>query len=165
MHDAMHLSMPWWAFALRGTLVYLGLLVLLRLTGKRVLGDMSAFDIGVLVLVGGVLRTAILGDDHSMLGPVIGAVGILGTQKLIGWCSARSRRFDQLVEGRPTALVHDGQRDPVAMRKHDVSDSELDRVLHAAGLEDESSIALARLEPNGKITLIPAHRQFDVQRS
>lgn len=165
MHDAMQLSMPWWTFALRGALVYLGLLVLLRLTGKRGLGDMSAFDIVVLVLVGGVLRTAILGDDRSMLAPVIGALGILGTQKLIGWCSARSRRFNRLVEGWPTVLVRDGRRDPLAMRKHDISDSELDRVLHAAGLENESTVALARLEPNGKITLIPARQQFDLDRS
>lgn len=154
MHDAMQLSMPWWVFAVRGALVYIGLLTLLRLTGKRGLGDMSAFDIVVLVLVGGVLRTAILGDDHSFLAPVIGTVSIVATQKTIGWVSARSPHFNRLVEGWPTVLVRDGRRDPMALRKHDISDSELNRALHAAGLEDESTIAIARLEPNGKITMI-----------
>jgi uncharacterized membrane protein YcaP (DUF421 family) len=154
MHDAMQLSMPWWTFALRGALVYIGLLALLRFTGKRGLGDMSAFDIIVLVLVGGVLRTAILGDDHSLLAPVIGTLGILAMQKIIGWASARSARFNRLVEGWPTVLVRDGRRDRSKMRHHDISDSELDRALHEAGLEDEATIAVARLEPNGKITLI-----------
>lgn len=54
------------------------------------------------------------------------------------------------MEGWPPALVRDGWRDPLAMRKYDISDSELDRVLHAAGLENESTVALIRMEPDGR---------------
>lgn len=160
MNDIWVLSMPWWAFVVRGVLVYLGLLALLRLLGKRALSDMSAFDIIVMILVGGSLRTAIVGNDTSMLGPAIGAVSILCTQKAMTWTSARWPRFNRWIEGWPAVVIRDGERDARALRKHDLSDTELDRALHAAGLSDESGVVVGRLEPNGRITLITrAHGQ------
>jgi uncharacterized membrane protein YcaP (DUF421 family) len=148
------LSMPWWEFALRGVTVYLVVLVMLRLTGKRSFGDLSAFDIVVLMVVGGSLRTAIIGKDASWLGPLIAVAAILMTNKAIGWLSARFPKFNRWVEGKPSILARDGLRDPRALRRHDVADAEFDRELHAAGLQDESNVVLAQLEPNGKITLI-----------
>jgi uncharacterized membrane protein YcaP (DUF421 family) len=61
MHEMLRLSMPWWMFVLRGSMAYVGLLVLVRLSGKHSLGQMSPFDILMLIMVGSVLRTAILG--------------------------------------------------------------------------------------------------------
>ena len=154
MNEIWVMSMPWWAFAVRGVVVYLGLLALLRLLGKRSLSDMSAFDIVVLILVGGTLRTAIVGSDTSMLGPAIGAVGILCTQKAITWTSARWPRFNRWIEGWPAVVIRDGRRDAGVLRRHDLSDTELDRALHAAGLSDESGVVVGRLEPDGRIALI-----------
>jgi uncharacterized membrane protein YcaP (DUF421 family) len=148
------LSMPWWEFALRGVTVYLAVLIMLRLTGKRSFGDLSAFDIVVLMVVGGSLRTAIIGKDASLVGPLIAVAAILLVDKGMGWLSARWPAFNRWVEGMPSILARNGRRDPHALRRHDVADSEFDRELHVAGLEDESSVLLARLEPNGKITLI-----------
>jgi uncharacterized membrane protein YcaP (DUF421 family) len=154
MKGLFDLAMPWWAFTLRGLVVYLVVLLLLRLSGKRAFGDLSAFDIVVLMVVGGLLRTAIIGDDHSLLGPLIAVASILALNKLIGWISARWHGFNRWIEGRPTVLARDGRRDPQALRRCDVSSTEFERALHTHGLEDESSVVLARLEPNGKITLI-----------
>ncbi|HEV7779484.1 MAG TPA: YetF domain-containing protein [Luteibacter sp.] len=154
MNHAFDLSMPWWHFALRGALVYLGLLVMLRLTGKRTFGEMSAFDVIVLTLVGGTLRTSIIGDDTSFAGAFIGVAAILATDKALGWASARLPRFNRLVEGIPAILARHGQRDRKALTAHDVPEAAFDRALHAAGLETETDVELARLEPNGKITLV-----------
>ena len=74
---------------MRGVVVYLIVLLLLRLSGKRAFGDMAAFDIVVLMVVGGLLRTAIIGEDHSLLGPLIAVASILALNKIIGWVSAR----------------------------------------------------------------------------
>lgn len=148
------LAMPWWEFAVRGVAVYLIVLLMLRLTGKRAFGDLSTFDIVVLMVVGGSLRTAIIGKDASLLGPLIAVAAILLTDKLIGWTSTRSHRFNRCIEGEPAILARDGRRDRAALRRHNIPEAEFERELHRAGMEDESGVALARLEPNGEITLI-----------
>jgi len=154
MSDILTLSAPWWTFLVRGALTYLGLVVFMRLAGKRSFGELSAFDVVVIALAGGTLRTAIIGDDHGALGPFLGVAGILMTDKLIAWASARAPWFNRLMEGFPTLLVQNGRRDPAALRSQNLTNAALDRALHAAGLEDEREVVIGRLEPNGKITLV-----------
>jgi uncharacterized membrane protein YcaP (DUF421 family) len=155
METYLHLSAPWWTFVVRGVATYFGLLILMRLAGKRSFGEMSAFDVIVLVLVGGTLRTAIIGDDQGFAGPFIGVASILACDKALAWSCSRSAMVNRLFEGRPAILVRDGQRDREALRKENVPEAALDRALHGAGREDEHGIAIGRLEPNGRISLIP----------
>lgn len=152
------LLMPWWEFAARGIAVYLAVLVMLRLTGKRSFGDLSAFDIVVLMVVGGSLRTAIIGKDASLIGPLIAVAAILIVDKGIGWLSARWPAFNRVVEGTPSILARNGQRDPQALKRHNIAEAEFERELRAAGLENEATVLTARLEPNGKVTLIRMKR-------
>jgi uncharacterized membrane protein YcaP (DUF421 family) len=154
MHDLLEISAPWWTFIVRGVLTYFGLLVLMRLTGKRTLGDMSAFDLIVLVLVGGTLRTTIIGHDEGFIGPFIGVASVLATDKVLGWACTRSKLLNRIVEGLPAILIRKGQRDVAALKAQNVPAAALDRALHSAGLADERSIEIGRLEPNGKITFI-----------
>jgi uncharacterized membrane protein YcaP (DUF421 family) len=154
MNSVLELSMPWWSFALRGALTYLGLLVLMRFAGKRSFGEMSAFDVVVIALAGGTLRTAIIGNDQGMLGPFIGVAAILATDKAIGFVSARSSGFNRLMEGFPTVLIRDGKRDPGALKDQNLPGAALDRALHGAGIETDVDVETGRLEPNGRITLV-----------
>jgi len=154
MQGAFDLALPWWAFVWRGVAVYLAVLIFLRLAGKRSFGDMSPFDIVVLIVVGGALRTAIVGKDASFIGPLIAVASIILTNKIIGWLTARWRIFDRAVQGRPAVLAINGMRDSRALNRYDISDSEFDRELRAHGLENEGDIVIARLESNGKITFI-----------
>lgn len=158
MDHAFELSAPWWSFVARGGSTYLGLLLLMRLAGKRSFGEMSAFDIIVIALAGGTLRTAIIGSDSGILGPFLGVAGILVTDKLIAWLSARSSRFNRLMEGFPTILIRNGKRDPEALRRQNLPDAALDRALHGAGMETDNDVETGRLEPNGKITLVRRRR-------
>lgn len=145
---------PWWTYAIRGALTYLGLLVLMRLAGKRAFGDLSAFDVILLALAGGTLRTAVIGHDASITSAFVGVTSMLATDKVLGWLSARSERFNRLIEGYPVHIVRNGRRVPKAMRSANLPDAALDRALHSAGRETEEAIRLGRLEPNGKITFI-----------
>jgi uncharacterized membrane protein YcaP (DUF421 family) len=154
MHSLFEMSSPWWTFVIRGALTYLGLLVLMRLTGKRSFGHMSAFDLIVLVLVGGTLRTAIIGSEQGFIGPFIGIASILAADKILGWACARSERLNRLVEGRPAVLIREGHRDAASLKAQNLPPAALDRALHAEGLADERTIKIGRLEPNGKITFI-----------
>jgi uncharacterized membrane protein YcaP (DUF421 family) len=154
MHDLLEISAPWWTFVIRGVLTYFGLLVLMRLTGKRTLGDMSAFDLIVLVLVGGTLRTTIIGHDEGFIGPFIGVASVLATDKALGWACTRSTLINRIVEGLPAILIRKGHRNIAVLKAQNVPEAALDRALHAAGLTDERSIEIGRLEPNGKVTFI-----------
>src|SRR3954465_6842850 len=108
MESLLPQTMPWWEFALRGAGCYVGLLILLRLTGKRSFGEMSPFDIVVLILVGGALRSAMVGKDASLLGPFISVATILAVDVLLGWLAARSQRFNHFLEGRHVLLARKG---------------------------------------------------------
>lgn len=150
------LTEPWWHYAARGVMTYAGLLLFMRLNGKRAFGEMSPFDVIVLVLVGGALRSAIVGDDKSITAPFIGVAFILLTDRCLAWCCARWPRLNRLVEGMPTILVVNGQRDPDALRKEDLPEAVFERALHQRGWHDEKQVAVGRLEPNGKITFVQA---------
>jgi uncharacterized membrane protein YcaP (DUF421 family) len=147
------LALPWWQFAVRGFLVYIALLILLRLSGKRSFGEMSAFDVIVLVLVGGTLRTSIIGPDTSFFGALISVTTILATDRFLAWICTRSPRLNRLIEGKATFLVRNGEFVPHALRKCNIPEAAFNRALHAEGTEDIRGIYNARLEPNGKITL------------
>lgn len=154
MDHIFELTAPWWTYLARGSFTYLGLLLVMRLAGKRSFGEMSALDVVVIALAGGTLRTAIIGDDQGMLGPFLGVAAMLATDKAIASLSTRSPGFNRLVEGFPALLIKDGKRDPVALRRHDIPDAALDRALRAAGLERDIEVETGRLEPNGRITLV-----------
>lgn len=148
------LAMPWWHYVARGAIAYLGLLLLLRLTGKRSFGDMSPFDIVVLVVVGGLLRTAILGNDQSLLGPFIAIAAILSLDLLLAWGCARSAALDHLIEGRSIALILGGRVLKERLKRHNVPEDALLRELRTHGLRDARGVAEARLEANGRVSVI-----------
>lgn len=154
MHSAFELSMPWWDFVWRGAGAYLAALIMMRIVGKRSFGDMSTFDIIVLVLVGGTLRNSIVGGDQSFPGGLIAMAAILATDRTLAWACTRSPWLNRVVEGRPTVLVHDGELVPGALEKVSMPKAAFRRALHSEGLEDTKSISIARLEPNGRVTLI-----------
>lgn len=147
------LALPWWNFVIRGFLVYIALLIFLRVSGKRSFGEMSAFDVIVLVLVGGTLRTSIIGADTSFFGALIAVATILATDKSLAWICTRYPRLNRLIEGKATFLVRDGERVPDALRRCNIPEAAFERALHTAGKENLRDIYNVRLEPNGKITL------------
>ncbi|PXV55815.1 hypothetical protein SAMN04487785_108186 [Dyella jiangningensis] len=145
---------PWWTYAVRGALTYLGLLVLMRLAGKRSFGELSSFDIVVLALAGGTLRTAVIGHDTSMSSGFIGVASMLAVDKGLGWLCARHERFNRWIEGYPSIIAREGRRLPDALRRANLPEAAFNRALHAAGHETEHKVVVGRLEPNGKITLV-----------
>jgi uncharacterized membrane protein YcaP (DUF421 family) len=152
--NMLTMNMPWWLFVLRAVMAYVGVLILVRLTGKHSLGEMSPFDILMLIFVGSLMRTAILGDDHSAIGPFVAVITIFGLDKLLAIAAARSARFNRLMEGVPSLLARDGMQTPGALRRHDIPQEAFERALRAHGLRTVGEVAEARLEPNGKITVI-----------
>jgi uncharacterized membrane protein YcaP (DUF421 family) len=154
MNELFALAMPWWHFAVRGAITYLGLLILLRCTGKRAFGEMSPFDIVVLILVGGALRSAIVGNDSSLLGPFIGIATILALDRFIGFVASRSPAFDRLIEGRPLLLVRAGRLVPGALRRASVPPAAFERELRLHEVASVAEVDSVRLEPNGRLSVL-----------
>ena len=154
MEDLWRLSMPWWEFVVRGGLAYLGLLLLLRLAGKRSFGELAPFDMVVMILVGGTLRPAIVGHDASVLGPFIAVTTIIVADRLLTWACAASVRVNRWVEGVPELLARDGRLDERALERASIPREGFERELRAHGVKSLAAVAEARLEPNGKVTLL-----------
>jgi uncharacterized membrane protein YcaP (DUF421 family) len=154
MSELLHPQLPWYEFILRGGGCYIGLLLLMRLAGKRAFGEMSPFDIVVLMLVGGALRSALVGSDTSLLGPFIAVVTILFLDSLLAQLSARSTLLNGLVEGREVLIAKAGFLLPGQLRRHGISEEAFKRELREKEIPNVTRVEAAFLEPNGRISVI-----------
>jgi uncharacterized membrane protein YcaP (DUF421 family) len=149
------LSLPYWEFLVRGAVIYIFLLVLLRLTGKRQVGQLSPFDLVLLLVLSNAVQNAMNGGDNSLTGGVLLACTLIGMNWVVGWLTYRSKRLEGLLEGRPLILVHHGHIDRRAMRKAQMTVHELNAALRNEGLAGPEDVLLAVLENNGRITVLP----------
>ncbi|MBJ6979059.1 MULTISPECIES: YetF domain-containing protein [unclassified Luteimonas] len=155
MSGLFDLAMPWWEFVLRAVAVYVILLVMLRLSGKRTVGQFTPFDLMVIVLLGTAVQNSLIGEDYSLLGGLILAATLIGCNWLVGFATARSDRLDKLVEGSPVLLARDGELFTPVMRAQNLSRLDVDEALRDNGLSDISGAALVTLEVDGTITVVP----------
>jgi uncharacterized membrane protein YcaP (DUF421 family) len=133
----------------RPVIVYLVLVVLLRIFGKRELAQLNPFDLVVLLSLSNTVQNAIIGEDNSVTGGIIGAFSLLAINWLLVRVLFRSRRLTRTFEGRATVLVHDGQIDRRALARESLSHEELLEVIHRQGFEDVHQVRCCELEPNG----------------
>ncbi len=150
MFESMfHLPLPILEKLARPVLVYLVLVVLLRLFGKRELAQLNPFDLVVLLSLSNTVQNAIIGDDNSVTGGVIGAFGLLAINWLVVRVLFRSRRLTRAFEGRSAILIRNGQLDTQAMNREALTREELLSVVHRQGFEDFHQVRKCELEPNG----------------
>ena len=133
----------------RPVIVYLALVVLLRIFGKRELAQLNPFDLVVLMSLSNTVQNSIIGDDNSVSGGLIGAVGLLAINWLLVRFLYRSRRLTHAVEGGRTLLIHNGQVDLKALKRETLTQDELLDVIHRNGYQHFSEIRRCELEPNG----------------
>lgn len=144
-----HLPLPIIEKLLRPCIVYLVLVVLLRLFGKRELAQLNPFDLVVLLSLSNTVQNAIIGDDNSVTGGVIGAFGLLGINWLVVRTLYNSPRLTRVFEGRSTMLIRDGQIDSNALKRERLTREELLEVVHKQGFESLHQVKCCQLEPNG----------------
>jgi uncharacterized membrane protein YcaP (DUF421 family) len=140
--------------ALRTTVIYVLVLVGIRLTGKREVGQMTPFDLTLLLLLSNSVQNAMTGPDTSLLGGAVAASVLLVLNYLLAELSGMNRRFRRVIEGQPTLLVHNGTVIPSSLAKEHVSQDELDRALREHGCNSCQDVALAVLEVDGAISVL-----------
>ncbi len=147
------LPLPFAEKLLRPVIVYLVLVVLLRLFGKRELAQLNPFDLVVLLSLSNTVQNAIIGDDNSVTGGIIGAFSLMAINWLVVRVLFRSRRLTRALEGRATLLVHNGQVDSKAMEREALTREELLEVIHRQGFDGFHQVHRCQLEPNGTFSV------------
>lgn len=134
---------------LRPVVVYIFLVVSLRIFGKRELAQLNPFDMVVLISLSNTVQNAIIGDDLSVAGGLIGALALLSVNYLVVRFLFGHRRLDQMVQGRPTVLIDKGKLIRSALAKELVTEAELATVLHRQGFASIAEVQRCVLEPGG----------------
>ncbi|MBO0859827.1 MAG: DUF421 domain-containing protein [Chloracidobacterium sp.] len=147
--DMFWLSLPVAEKILRALIVYLFLVALLRVFGKRELAQLNPFDLVVLLSLSNTVQNAIIGDDNSVTGGLIGAVALMAANYLLVRFIFKHRRLDQLLEGSPTTLIEGGRIRKDGLAKELLTESELLMVAHRQGFSSLHEIERCVLEPAG----------------
>jgi uncharacterized membrane protein YcaP (DUF421 family) len=149
-----HIGPPLLEKVLRPIFVYVFLVLLLRIFGKRELAQLNPFDLVVLLCLSNTVQNAIIGDDNSVTGGLIGALALCGINYAVIRFLFRHRRLDQIIEGRPTVLIREGILRRHAMAKELITRAELLSIAHRQGFDALDEVASCVLEPGGTFIMI-----------
>ena len=144
-----HLHLPIIEKIIRPMIVYLSLILFLRLFGKRELAQLNPFDLVVLLSLSNTVQNAMIGDDNTVSGGIIGAFSLLAINWLLTRVLFHAPGLNKAMEGTETILIRNGAVDWQAMKKEALSELELRSVLHKQGFDTFEEVAKCVLEPNG----------------
>lgn len=149
LQDLTSLPIPVAEKIIRPILVYIVLVILLRIFGKRELAQLNPFDLVVLLSLSNTVQNAIIGNDNSLIGGLIGAATLLGTNYVVVRYVFRHRRLDQLMAGAPTVLIKQGKLCEKGLAREMVTEAELTIVAHRQGFASLAEVEYCTLEPGG----------------
>ena len=147
------LSVAWWELIVRSLIVYGLLIVLLRVTGKRQVGQLAPFDLVLLLVLSNAVQNAMNGGDNSVTAGIISAVTLIGLNYGIGYLTYRNKRLEVLIEGQPEVLIHNGKLFEQVMARAQLTHHELNAALRQEGCVSVADVHCAILENNGTITV------------
>lgn len=149
--------------ALRASFVYVFLLIVVRLLGKREIGNTTAFDLIVALILGEVVDEIIYGDVTILQGVV--AIGVTAIWHIVNsWASLKSKMIDRLTGAPPTVLVKNGKIQHKSLAKERMNVDELESELRLMGVDDIKEVKEATLEPSGKVSVIQEDWAKPIQR-
>jgi len=154
LHDLLHPDVSILEKIIRPILVYLFLIVSLRLAGKRELAQLNPFDLVVLMTLSNTVQNAIIGNDNSLLGGLIGAATLLGMNYVVVRFLYTHENIDRLVEGSPDVLIENGELRKDKLKKELITINELEEAAHKQGFSSLDEIDRAVLESGGTLTFI-----------
>jgi uncharacterized membrane protein YcaP (DUF421 family) len=164
IHDLFISGIPLGEKLVRTFIVYAFLLIGLRLAGKREMGQLNPFDFVVLLLLSNTVQNAIIGNDNSLLGGLVGATALL----IVNWFVVRflytHPAFARLVEGDPDLLIHNGRIVPSRLKKELITQEELEAAARRQGIEGLHKVETCRLEIGGALTFVPKEPTDDEKR-
>lgn len=152
-HDMMTMSLPIGEKIIRPIFVYMFLILLLRVFGKRELAQLNPFDLVVLIMLSNTVQNSIIGDDNSVSGGLIGATALCGFNYLVVRYLFNHRRLDQIIEGRASVLIKNGVIQKRAIARELITKSELLTIAHRQGFRRLEEIDHCIIEPGGTFAI------------
>lgn len=149
------ISVPWWELVVRSVAVYAFLLLILRISGKRQIGQLAPFDLVLLLVLSNAVQNSMSAGDNSLIGGLLIASTLVAINFLVGYATYKNKKLEALLEGRPQILIHDGRLYDDVMAKSQLTHHELDAAIRQAGCMSVSEVRSAILENNGVISVIP----------
>jgi uncharacterized membrane protein YcaP (DUF421 family) len=150
-------AVAWWELVFRAGIVYAFLLTLLRVTGKRQVGQLAPFDLVLLLVLSNAVQNSMNGGDNSLAGGLVTAATLVALNWAVGYATYRSKRLEALIEGRPLVLIHNGKLHQDVMADAKLTHHELQAALRRAGCASVEQVHVAVLENNGAISVVPRH--------
>ena len=144
--------------ALRTAIVYIFLVVAIRISGKREVGQMSVLELVVILIMSDAVQNSMVGENVSIWGGLVAVTILLTLDFALRSLSLRWPRFRKAIQGEPRLLVRDGKILDGALREEDISQDEVEAAVRAHGIERVDQVALAVLETDGSISVIPMDR-------
>ncbi|GAB3074912.1 DUF421 domain-containing protein [Pedococcus soli] len=151
--DLFDLQMPVLEKVIRTVVIYLGIALIIRVAGKRLMAQMNSLDLVVVLLLSNVVQNAIIGEDNSLVGGLIGAVVLVAFNAVLDHWSMRSPRLAWLLSGKATQVVTDGVVDHHQLRRLGMTEAELTNSIQQQGATTLSEVRHAALEPGGSVTV------------
>ncbi|MFC4036248.1 DUF421 domain-containing protein [Streptomyces polygonati] len=164
-HDIFALPVSVAEKVVRTLLVYILILALFRLTGKRGLASLNAFDFVVIFLLSNVVQNAVIGNDTSFTGGAIGAVTLVAVNSVLNRWLAVDKRAAHIIEGTPTTVIEDGKAVPSAMRRLGLRPDELSDAVRKQTGTEISSVSHSRLEPDGRLIVVLRYEETNANRA
>jgi uncharacterized membrane protein YcaP (DUF421 family) len=140
--------------ALRTAIIYGVVLIGIRLTGKREVGQMASYELVLILLIANAVQNAMTGPDTSLTGGVVGACTLLLANAAVTRISSRSRKVRTLLEGTPTILIHQGKVLKKNLEKEHIAHEELEQALREHGVASIGEVGIAVLEVDGTISVL-----------
>lgn len=150
------LAVPWWHIVVRTIVAYAGLLVGFRIFGRRQLGQMTPFDLVVILLIANALQNAMVGTDSSLPGGLLAAATLLTANRLVATARRRLPWFERAAEGEPVLLVSAGRVLTDHLRREGVDIADLEEAAREHGIADLADVEAAVLEVDGTVSIIPS---------
>ncbi len=148
------LSTPYWEFIIRAAIVYVFVMVVLRLAGKRQMGELAPFDFVLLLLLSNGVQNSMNGGDNTITAGLIITVTLVGLNSMIAWLAFKNKEIEKVVEGRPEILVHNGYLYSDVLKRNQITHHELNDALRQNDCTSLDDVRLAVLETNGQISVI-----------
>jgi uncharacterized membrane protein YcaP (DUF421 family) len=153
-----NMAVPWTELILRGVVVYVFLILLLRLTGRRQVGQLAPFDLVLLLVLSNAVQNSINAGDNSLVGGLISAATLVIVNYVVGFVAFRNKRLEGLIEGRPQVLIHNGHLFEDVLVHAQLTHHELNSALRRSGCACVEDVHSAILENNGSISVTPRVR-------
>lgn len=150
-----NIAVPWWELVIRSVVIYLFLIVLLRITGKRQVGQLAPFDLVLLLVLSNAVQNSMNAGDNSLVGGMIAATTLIAMNYVVAMLTFRSKKAEALIEGRPQVLIHNGRLFESVLTDARMTHHELNAALRQAGCASVEDVHYAVLENNGSISVIP----------